>query len=139
MNTNWNSSLPHMTCFSSMPQQSNPCTPLPSGILFSPTHHIHILAFALTALNHTRDTSNNGLYFIALNASPIVCLSSSSSSFSIDSAVSVQQAMSFKHEDGNEWNDAKQKTRGSFHHSLSSSDWLSFWFSRSSHVFFSPH
>ena len=47
--TNWNSSLPHMTCFSSVPQQSNPCTPLPSGILFLSTHHIHILAFTLTA------------------------------------------------------------------------------------------
>ena len=91
MNTNWNSSLPHMKCFSLMPQQSNPCIPLPSGILFPPTHHSHIVAFTLAALNHTRDKSNNGLSFAALSASPIVCFSSSSSSFTRYSAASVQQ------------------------------------------------
>ena len=37
---------------------------------------------SLIALNHARDTSSNGLYFAALSASPIVCFSSSSSSFS---------------------------------------------------------
>ena len=87
-------------------------------------HITHILAFTLAALNHTHDTSNNGLSFAALSASPIVCFSSSSSSFSRYSADSVQKTMSFKHGNETKWNDAKQKTRHSFHHLLPGSEAL---------------
>ena len=57
----------------------------------------------------TRDTSKFGLFFAALNASPIVCFSTSSSSFTRYSAASVQQQWVLNMKMETKWNDAKQK------------------------------
>ena len=124
IDTNWNSSLPQMMCFSSMHQQSNPCIRLPSDILFSPTHHMHIVPFTLAVLNNTRDTSNDGLSFTVLSASPIVCFSSSSSSFTRYSAASVKQEWVSKQEKGETKQWCQTKAMAWIHHSLLDSDAL---------------